>query len=334
MQNKNIKGFDQMFNYKAIGVKSGVTIYLDTSKNAFRNAGSSLKYGTIVNTDLGEGRIIGYCRHGYLWFKLNKDHGFVSFWDNIKNEDDFYKLNFKIIRIPEGESVSNPTHSFRRVKKLFSFLASHLDDSNNSSISSTAIPKQPQDHSTTNVAAPVIAIRGGPLPHSDRPYQSNGYPCETQTMAGNKFHLNITPTTYTPSQATSFYLVSPTPTQYNQSPKISQNKNIDTQRFFSQPSINSQTVHSNQVAGDIPESFICPITGEIMKEPFFLSLDQKSYEKWAIEKHLLLKRDSPITRERMRDDQPIEEVLFPNRTLKDCIEEFEQMNKSLNKLAI
>lgn len=70
----------------------------------------------------------------------------------------------------------------------------------------------------------------------------------------------------------------------------------------------------------IPQSFMCPITMEVMKEPWMDS-DGNSYEKDAIFQWVQLHQTSPITRNPMSLSQ-----LVPNRALKELIEKFMKDN--------
>lgn len=50
---------------------------------------------------------------------------------------------------------------------------------------------------------------------------------------------------------------------------------------------------------DIPEEFMCPITNQVMRVPYFMP-DGYTYEKEAIEQWLKTKEESPFTREPMK----------------------------------
>eukprot|EP01126_Amoeba_proteus_P056760 TRINITY_DN717_c0_g1_i1.p1 TRINITY_DN717_c0_g1~~TRINITY_DN717_c0_g1_i1.p1 ORF type:complete len:624 (-),score=111.90 TRINITY_DN717_c0_g1_i1:373-2145(-) len=67
---------------------------------------------------------------------------------------------------------------------------------------------------------------------------------------------------------------------------------------------------------DYPESFRCPITQELMKDPV-IDLDGNSFERAAIEDWLKRHATSPITRNPMTQKD-----LTPNRALKDSIDAF------------
>ena len=62
------------------------------------------------------------------------------------------------------------------------------------------------------------------------------------------------------------------------------------------------------------DTFCCPITGEIMKDPV-IGKDGYTYEKEAILEWLKNHRESPMTREAMAESD-----LVPNRILREQIE--------------
>jgi len=70
----------------------------------------------------------------------------------------------------------------------------------------------------------------------------------------------------------------------------------------------------------IPQPFLCPITMEVMKEPWMDS-DGNSYEKEAIFQWVQVNQNSPITRNPMSLSN-----LVPNRALKELIEKFLKTN--------
>lgn len=80
----------------------------------------------------------------------------------------------------------------------------------------------------------------------------------------------------------------------------------------------------------IPESFICPITNELMVDPV-MAADRKTYERKAIEKWLFEynKRISPLTGERLDHT-----MLQPNDTLKQAIDEFQKQLPEMQRLQI
>ena len=67
---------------------------------------------------------------------------------------------------------------------------------------------------------------------------------------------------------------------------------------------------------EVPEAFICPISGDIMKDPV-VDPEGNTYERSEIEKWLSSIQTSPITRCILNKDQ-----LSPNRALKDAIDKF------------
>lgn len=86
---------------------------------------------------------------------------------------------------------------------------------------------------------------------------------------------------------------------------------------------------SELIAGPIPDkvqlliqSFECPITHDLMKDPVICILDGRTYENEYITKWLTEHRYSPLTRERMTSTQKVSDVLKPNRALADAIEGF------------
>ena len=74
---------------------------------------------------------------------------------------------------------------------------------------------------------------------------------------------------------------------------------------------------SGHVNVDFPESFVCPITYDLMADPV-VAPDGNSYERFAIEQWLQQHATSPISRQPMQSGQ-----LIPNRSLKDAIEEWQ-----------
>jgi hypothetical protein len=75
---------------------------------------------------------------------------------------------------------------------------------------------------------------------------------------------------------------------------------------------------SSRVA--IPESYICPITQAMMRDPY-IDGDGNSYEKEAIMNWVSSNPVSPITRNSLQLYQ-----LVPNRVLKDIIHDFRCAN--------
>ena len=69
-----------------------------------------------------------------------------------------------------------------------------------------------------------------------------------------------------------------------------------------------------------PNSFLCPITCEIMADPV-MDADGNTYERWAITRWLEKSQQSPITR------MPIaSRMLVPNRALKAIIDDWRKKN--------
>lgn len=66
---------------------------------------------------------------------------------------------------------------------------------------------------------------------------------------------------------------------------------------------------------DFPESFLCPLTQEVMKDPV-VDTEGNSYERAAIESWLEKNKTSPITRKPLQLTD-----LAPNRALRDVIAE-------------
>lgn len=70
---------------------------------------------------------------------------------------------------------------------------------------------------------------------------------------------------------------------------------------------------------EVPDSFICPISGEIMKDPV-ITPSGVSYDRANIEAWLKKKEIDPLTKKPLTVND-----LVPNRGLKEAIEQF--MNK-------
>lgn len=66
----------------------------------------------------------------------------------------------------------------------------------------------------------------------------------------------------------------------------------------------------------VPEGYICPISQQIMEDPY-IDTDGNSYERAAIMEWLLTRQQSPITRKPLRIEN-----LVPNRALKTIIDEY------------
>jgi hypothetical protein len=75
----------------------------------------------------------------------------------------------------------------------------------------------------------------------------------------------------------------------------------------------------------VSDSFYCPINLTIMQDPVILTLDGRTYERQAICKWLNEKGNSPFDRNtKLRLEQTLEDVLVPNRALKEMIEELKE----------
>ncbi len=70
------------------------------------------------------------------------------------------------------------------------------------------------------------------------------------------------------------------------------------------------------------DNMICPITRELMDNPYICALDGYSYEKKELEKWLYQHRNSPMTRKPMKLDDKIEDIMIPNRQLKHIIDNY------------
>ena len=73
---------------------------------------------------------------------------------------------------------------------------------------------------------------------------------------------------------------------------------------------------------EAPESFLCPITYDLMVDPM-VAPDGNSYERSAIEQWLQQHGTSPISRQPMQSGQ-----LIPNRSLKDAIAEWQHQHSA------
>ena len=68
---------------------------------------------------------------------------------------------------------------------------------------------------------------------------------------------------------------------------------------------------------DAPDEYVCPITSDLMHDPYVFPDGSSSYEKNAIFQWLATNAVSPVTREPMSCEQGC-----PNRALKRLIEQF------------
>lgn len=72
----------------------------------------------------------------------------------------------------------------------------------------------------------------------------------------------------------------------------------------------------NKMEIDIPANFICPITSDIMKEPYICIGDNITYERSAVEAWFSKNDTSPIT------NKKIDKTLIPNLAMKNTINEW------------
>ena len=84
-----------------------------------------------------------------------------------------------------------------------------------------------------------------------------------------------------------------------------------------------------QKADEIPESYICLITQEIMLNPVMCTLDGRTYEETAIKEWLEKRRTAPNNRAELKPGQSIDEVLIKNYNIASAIEEFRSNNPQL-----
>lgn len=106
---------------------------------------------------------------------------------------------------------------------------------------------------------------------------------------------------------------SPKPEEDNKDKKENEDKKSENESQITQHKLKTGS------GDEIPESFICPISGEIMKDPV-ITPSGISYERETIETWLKKKPVDPLSK------KPLDvKDLIPNRSLKDTIQEF--MNK-------
>lgn len=74
----------------------------------------------------------------------------------------------------------------------------------------------------------------------------------------------------------------------------------------------------------VPESFLCPISQQVMVDPY-IDTDGNSYERSAIMEWLATRQVSPITRRPLKPGD-----LVPNRVLKTLIEEYKNSSGTFN----
>lgn len=103
------------------------------------------------------------------------------------------------------------------------------------------------------------------------------------------------------------------------------NSNLSSVSIFAEPTVKPVAVPSVE----IPRGFECPIRNEVMDDPVICLLDFHTYERKAITDWLTQKRTSPITRDKMADNQKVEDILKPNRALADSIQELKKKHPEL-----
>ena len=69
----------------------------------------------------------------------------------------------------------------------------------------------------------------------------------------------------------------------------------------------------------VPESYICPISLQVMSDPYIDPIDGTSYERSNLVEWIQKKHHSPITRLPLEENQ-----IVPNRNLKHIIEQFRE----------
>ncbi len=74
----------------------------------------------------------------------------------------------------------------------------------------------------------------------------------------------------------------------------------------------------------VPESYICPISLQVMSDPYMDPTDGTSYEKANLLEWIRKKHHSPMTRQSLEENQ-----IIPNRNLKNLIEEFRAANPQI-----
>jgi hypothetical protein len=104
--------------------------------------------------------------------------------------------------------------------------------------------------------------------------------------------------------------------------KPSQSALLNNQGIFSASAKEAQ----EELQVEIPNSYICSITQEIMKDPVICE-DGNSYERSAITDWLTRRQTSPLTNEPMSPN-----IMIGNRALKEAIEDFQKSNQQ-NKVS-
>jgi U-box domain len=135
-------------------------------------------------------------------------------------------------------------------------------------------------------------------------------------------NVTVSGTITPPKPNTQERIVTPQPRNQN-SPQV-------TSTFFAVPTqVPLPVAAPKQIAEEIPEDFICPITHEVMENPVIFIRDRLSYEKSDIRDWLLKAGTSPITRDPMLPGDTVDNVLVENFTLKKIITAFKIRNPSL-----
>merc|ERR1719347_2127917 len=81
----------------------------------------------------------------------------------------------------------------------------------------------------------------------------------------------------------------------------------------------------DEVDNDIPESFLCPITHRVMRDPV-IAFDGRCYEREAIDEYLKKHNKSPVT-----GAEAITTVVFPNHDLRSRIIAFIEAQDSASE---
>jgi hypothetical protein len=86
--------------------------------------------------------------------------------------------------------------------------------------------------------------------------------------------------------------------------------------------MNLSQLTDHQVRLSDEDNMICPITRELMVNPYICTLDGYSYEKEELEKWLYQYKTSPVTRKPMKYGASVEDVMIQNRYLKHIIDNY------------
>lgn len=84
--------------------------------------------------------------------------------------------------------------------------------------------------------------------------------------------------------------------------------------------LNLSQLVKHKVKLSVEDNMICPISKELMDNPYVCSIDGYSYQKEYLEKALYLFKRSPITQEPMKPNTTVEDNMTPNRDLKQLID--------------